>query len=585
MKSIRRITAMALLSLLAVTATAIPAKREWRIVTQPDGTRLEVMLVGDENYHYFITRENVALIEQKGVYYYAEVADRQLVPTNIVAQSGSMKEAIAQQKGYATAARAKALRPYYMRKAPKHIGERVHETYTGKKKGLIILVEFPDTRFLDITEGGDSLDVNRRYQALANEKGYSEDAAFGSVHDYFLAQSYGKFDLTFDVVGPVMAKNDHSYYGEDVGNASGNDLKVIELLQEMCSAVDSMVDFTQYDWNQNGEVEEVFLLYAGKGQATGGGSTTIWPHMWSLKEAMDMNFIDSLPQHDGVKINVYACSNELYKDEIRMGIGVICHEFSHCLGLPDVYDTGYGGNAGLGDWDLMASGSYNGPLGIGWNPAAYTAYERNYAGWLDFTELKDSGTFKDIKPVTEEPTAFVMRNDGHADEYYVLEHRTQTGWDKYVPGSGLLIYHVDYNEAEWMKNSVNAVENDDDHERMAIVRASGYSYDFGDAYPYQGNNSFTDNSSPAIKLHNPNTDGTYKLRKGVTDITQESDGTMSFVFVNSSQQTSISDLAQPESGMVEVYDLSARRVKTDPQPSGVSIVRDAQGKVYKRILR
>ena len=175
--------------------------------------------------------------------------------------------------------------------------------------------------------------------------------------DYYHDQSYGKFNLVFDVVGPVNLDKSFVYYGRNFGE---DDLNAPEMIIECCQAVDDEVDFSEYDWDGDGVVEEVFVLYAGYGEATSGGANTIWPHMWSLSDASNYN--NNVPKEfilDGVFIDIYACSNELYSyaGTTEMGLGVICHEFSHCLGFPDLYDTSYGGNFGMDDWDILDGGS------------------------------------------------------------------------------------------------------------------------------------------------------------------------------------------------------------------------------------
>lgn len=581
----RRTALMAILSFVVSAMMAIPAKREWRTVTQPDGTKLEVMLVGDENFHYYVTRDDVALVERDGVYYYAKIEQRHLIPTGVPASDKPVSEAAARQNGYATAAKAKEAEFKGVRKGPKKVGEREHATYLGAKKGLIILVNFTDKRFEPIENRDDSMTVNNYYSTLANTENYTSEWAVGSLRDYFRAQSYGQFDLTFDVVGPITADNDYSYYGRDLNGEEGNDLKVVDLVKEMCAKVDAIVDFKEYDWDKNGEADVVYLLYAGFGQATGGGSSTIWPHMWTLKDAVGMNLIDALPVHDNISINTYACSNELYNNGTRMGIGVICHEFSHCLGLPDVYDTGLGTNPGMGSWDLMNSGSYNGPMGIGWVPAGYTAYERNYAGWLDFKELNENEVVEQLRPVTKAPDACKMVNDGHPDEYYILESRYKEGWDAYLPESGLLIYHVDYDEGAWTRNEVNASTVDGNMERMSLVRSNGYRYGSPVTFPSTTNTVFGDTSRPKAVLNNANTDGDFLLHKEVSEITRQADGVISFVFTNLTQANGIESPAVAGKSAIEWYDMTGRCLSASEKKShrGLLFVRDSQGKVVKTI--
>ena len=157
----------------------------------------------------------------------------------------------------------------------------------------------------------------------------------GSVRDYFRAQSYGQFAPEFDVVGPLTAANDMAYYGRHSGN--NNDSHVPELVWEACLQADPLVNFADYDWNGDGEADLVYMVYAGYSEAQGAAPETIWPQKWYLTMYQSL-------QLDGVTIDGYACSSELRgtSGSELDGIGTACHEFSHCLGLPDTYDMIHG---------------------------------------------------------------------------------------------------------------------------------------------------------------------------------------------------------------------------------------------------
>ena len=229
------------------------------------------------------------------------------------------------------------------------IGEQTH--YTGRKKGVVILMQFTDTKFKTANN-------KAKYNNLLNTPDYSEGSFKGSVADYFRAQSGGRFELEFDVVGPFMAAKNTSYYGSN--DSDGLDKHPDELIVEAVKAANAEVDFKDYDWDGDGQVDQVFVVYAGKGEADGGANTTIWPHMFWLSATNKSLTLD------GVRIDTYACSNEIDPSGSIEGIGCFCHEFSHCLGYPDFYDTSYSGWFGMGSWDLMDQGSYN---GNGFRPA------------------------------------------------------------------------------------------------------------------------------------------------------------------------------------------------------------------------
>ena len=195
------------------------------------------------------------------------------------------------------------------------------------------------------------------------------------------------------------------------------------MVKECCEAVADMVDFADYDWDGDGEVEEVFVLYAGYGEATGGGSRTIWPHMWTITEATKPG--DDAPEAftvDGLRVDVYACSNELYgsRGTTEMGIGCFCHEFSHCLGLPDLYDTENSYTYVMGAWDLLDSGCYNGPDGLGWVPAGFNSYEKQFVGWYDIKELKTDTIVDRMLPLNEGGEAYEGYGPGAAGAEFLL---------------------------------------------------------------------------------------------------------------------------------------------------------------------
>ena len=240
-----------------------------------------------------------------------------------------------------------------------------HITYKGVKKGLVVLVDFKNKKFAD----GHDLEY---YKNVINGKDFSdeEEGYVGSVRDYFLAQSNGQFELDFDVVGPVTMSKNYGYYGND--GAYQKDEKVYEMIKEACDGIKDKVNLKNYDWD--GEADQVFFLYAGLGQASGGSAGTIWPHESELRY-----WPCGVLSYPTGKINTYACANELQPETqgssryISAGIGTICHEFSHCLGFADMYDTTGGGGYGMSVFDVMDQGSYN---GNGFVPCNYTAFER-----------------------------------------------------------------------------------------------------------------------------------------------------------------------------------------------------------------
>lgn len=519
--------------LVVLTSMAIPARRNTtKEVTLPNGTKVTAVLRGDENGHWWETADGICLL---------------INDDNVATILSDFQMATKRQSAYNKRRKANNVRTARSKRL-----SPIKNSYSGTKKGLVILVNFKNKEMAS----PNSLEVfNRQF----NEKGYSENNHIGSVHDYFYDQSYGQLDIAFDIVGPVTVSQNYSYYGQNDSN--GDDKHPCAMVIEACKLADSFVDFSDYDWNGDGEVDQIYILYAGFGENAGAVSSTIWPHEWTLDQGASYGDGTGAITLDGVKINTYAVSSELAGKSGKKinGIGTACHEFSHCLGFPDFYDTS-GKNEGWGmdAWDIMCSGSYNGPDYIGEIPCGYTSYERWVAGWLQPTELKSGMDVKAQKSLATTPEAYIIYNDKNSNEYYMLENRQATGWFSYVSDykapSGLLILHVDYDNKEWANNMPNAVSS---HQRMTIFQANnklgtlgtnGYfiteSQYRGHLYPYNSNDSLTNMSKPAATVYNAQADGSKFMNKGVYNIKKNPDGTISYTC----QTSSVSQNGGGESG-------------------------------------
>ena len=584
----KRILISAVLSLCAAMTFAIPAKKSWKVVSQSDGTTIRVSQAGDEHLHYYITEDNVPLYKAAdNRYCYLTIENGKLHNSGVLAHESAARSAKELQMmntihDLAPIARQMAAKK---RSAAKRCGSPNRlpskddiSVFKGSKKALVILAAFSDKSF---SKGDDA--IVKFYDEVLNQEGYSQNGAAGSVHDYFKDMSRGEFDLTFDIVGPVKVSKSATYYGGPSPIMGGAD-HIGEFITEAIKKADEKcdIDWKKYDWDDDGEVEQVFVLYAGYGQATGGPTGTIWPNAWTLDEALQNNDGNGGFSIDGVFINQYACSNELYLDSgtVPMGLGVFCHEFSHCMGLPDMYDTNYGSTPTMGDWDLLAGGSYNGPQGIGWCPAGWTSYERAYAGWLELTELKAGDIIKGMTSLEEaDGKAYVIYNDNHKDEYYLLENHKGMGWDKYTPENGLLIIHVDYDKDLFDNNIVNSkgeftpAEGYDryftnDHPRMApfsrvrSIQNDTYFYTYPMDAPRGVVDSLTDTSKPAAELYNALADGSKLMGKPVYNIEKDDDGNISFTFMTKEKETdAIQDIAMAENaaGDDTVYDITGKK--------------------------
>lgn len=511
---------LSMLFAFGAAANAIPAKKLQKVITLTNGTQVSVELRGDEYLSWWEGTDGTA---------YRATADENVFEAfDLEAQkpAAAARRARAEQGRVARLARVKNSLKGADDKMRGLGGD--HITYKGVKKGLVVLVDFKNKKFAD----GHDLEY---YKNVINGKDFSdeEEGYVGSVRDYFLAQSNGQFELDFDVVGPVTMSKNYGYYGND--GAYQKDEKVYEMIKEACDGIQDKVNLKDYDWDGDGEADQVFFLYAGLGQASGGSAGTVWPHESELRY-----WPCGVLSYSTGKINTYACANELQPETqgssryISAGIGTICHEFSHCLGFADMYDTTGGGGYGMSVFDVMDQGSYN---GNGFVPCNYTAFERIYAGWVEAIELESPATVKDMKSVSDYGRPFIMYNYKNTNEYFLLENRQNTGWDKGLYGSnGLLIVHVNYVPSRWANNSVNS--SAEKIQCCTVVNADGsrentqYSLQ-GDLYPYEVkgvtmNDEFTDESEPAAKLYTKNSGNSYALGIPITNI-KRSKGSVSFL--------------------------------------------------------
>ena len=333
-------------------------------------------------------------------------------------------------------------------------------------KGLLILVNYADITF-------NSSNNQLAFDSLANSDNYTYNGATGSCKAYFKAQSNGQYEPNFDVIGPITLPQNSAYYAAN--DAAGNDRYVVDFVVDACKGADSLgVDFSQYDNDNNGIVDFIYIIYAGYAESEGAGATTMWPHNWDIISALYFGYSNTdeyyansetdfkLPSFDGKLVNAYACSNELRKaTSKRAGIGTICHEFSHVLGLPDYYLTTTEPvtqqRLTPGAWSLMGYGNY---LNDGNTPPNYSIYDKYYLGWVTPTVLAES---QSLTLYADGETGYMLtRNEKHVDQgayrtdtVYYLENRQLQGWDTYLPGHGMLIWQVIFDEEDWFNNCPN----------------------------------------------------------------------------------------------------------------------------------
>ena len=438
-------------------------------------------------------------------------------------------------------------------------------------------MQYPDKPFLNP-------DPQAYWHNALNTGNIDSPTAIASLHQYFLDQSNGVFDVEFDVRGPFTTKHNRLFYGKDV---SGNDQHADSLIIEGCLALEDQVDFSEYDWNGDGEVEQVIAIYAGNGQndsKSNDQAETIWPHQWEISQ-----YSPRKPHvQDGFIINSYCVVNDEFRGKCD-GFGTVVHEYSHCLGLPDLYSTGtQHGNDNLGTYEIMHSGNYNGDS---WCPVNYSAYEREFMGWTTYEELTGPVSVNGLNSLANGGKAYIIRNDAQsssADEYYLLENRRQEGWDTYIPGEGLLITHYDYNSESWYFNVVN---NDAGHQRAVIIPANNSSKSTsGFPYPYTtksidgtvtiANDCLTDDSKPAATVFNTTINGNKLMGKPVTNIQRDDQGLISFDFMGGTSGISgIMEDSDPRD--LEYFDAQGRKVDT-PSNGTIYIIRNKKtNKTYK----
>lgn len=484
----RKIVSLLFLAFLWQQVMAIPAYPVRKTVTTADGKTITVTLRGDEHFSYFTDDYGKKFV---------------LMPSGRVQEMTVYDEAAMEATQQAKSKNANTRRQHAIQKAG---------LYEGDRKGLVILANFTDVKF--------SVGSNEIYNDYFNKENYKEYGNKGSVHEYFSDQSYGRFNLTFDVVGPIQLPQPMAYYGEHEGKTNDKNAKQFAV-DAITAAAPLVGDFSKYDWDGDGYVDQVFIIFAGYNEAQGGPAESIWPHEWSIMEyKLEFN---------GMKFGTYGCASELRgnKGNNLDGIGTACHEFSHCLGLPDSYDTSSNGCFGMGDWDLMSSGSYLAESGA---PMGYTSYQRWVSGWLEPKEINGETVVTDMKALEDTPEAYVLYNDANHNEFYMLENRQNPKWGASIHAHGLMVMHVDYDETAWWYNQVNT---DQQRQHLTFIPAdnmlSGSNYD-GDPYPGTRNkHALTDETTPAATVYNVNTDGTHLMGKSIENIQESQDGLISFL--------------------------------------------------------
>lgn len=552
----RRIILLSLFILAAATCIhAAKSSGTPKAVKQPDGTTLMVRLLGEEHFSWHQTMDGVVIMQQDKAFYVAEIcADGSLKSTGVLAHNLDSRKgqelqlAKAQDKSlfFAKGAEASQAR----RKAIAGYPSSDFCPHSGKVRIPVIMVEYTDVKFTfsERSVWEDYFNGTERFSPTQENrfKGHS------SVAQYFSDASFGDFTPEFDLYGIYTVSKHHDYYGNNTGRTS-------TLINEVLKLADNDIDFTQYDSNNDGRVDMVYILYAGAGANLSGDNSDVWPQC----------YYKSNYQHDGKRIPIVGLSNELaitaqnnQGTALRAGIGVLCHEMSHGLGLPDLYYTlsltpkdehGYAdyNNCGPEDWDLMDGGEN---IFNGFWPVQYAAWERDIMGWMSLEEL-DKPADITIHPLDSENgngKAYRITNPENANEYYVVENFGKNTWNEYQgkrSGTGLIITHVnDISKQGMSPNNTYKRPN------LTLIPADGFlfgMYSVNEKIWYEGKaqtgtkemfeNELKGDPYPGSK--SVTTVEAYKNYAGddmvakfpITDITNNPDGSISFRFMGGDQ--------------------------------------------------
>lgn len=551
--------------LLAPEVYAVKAKPGLVDYVQPDGTSIRIQLVGDEFSHYTLSADgHLLILNDKETYEYAVLGNAGVPVLSGVSASlpvstvkgrlaGAEDVTLSQAKNIRLTSRSKNIAKESVSPGdPKYRFASCAFPPSGTPHSIVVLVEYPDYRF-------SMSDPNEYYEDFLNGDNFTRDKGTGSCRQYFMENSAGQFQPTFDVYGPVMMKYNRRYYG------AGQEIHASEMVVEAVEFLDATVDFSQYDHNDDGYVDSIFIIYAERGEADGGPSESVWPHSWELEEAGLYVTVD------GVKVNSYGCSNELDGGSLRpTGIGTFVHEFCHVLGLPDLYNTNSSSDDTTpGDWSVLDAGPYNGD---GRTPPNMSSFERYSLGWLSPEEIVSSGELS-LGALPETNKAYIMTTEENPDEFFIMDYRLQEGWDAPLPYHGMLIWHVDFQQRKWDYNEPN---NDRRHQCVDLVRADDIKTSksaINDPFPGQKQRytEFSTKTTPALLSW----DGDPLNVTGITDIREENRSVV-FTATVTEDRTQSSGLCKLPSdevdfsisgnnvictkGRCDIYDISGRRV-------------------------
>ena len=576
---------MGLMDVYAVRAYPLPI-----ISQQSDGSSLTIIGHGDEDFHYVTTLDGVLLIREGNDWMVAVIGTNgELISSGLLAhnsdQRGSEEWNLASRQDMKrfTQMNEKRRRVNKMRREPIETSPNLFP-HRGSPRAVVILAEFSDVKF-SFTDPLPSFDPYLNSMSRLEDLGNGESSNVCSVRKYFNEISFGQFTPVFDVYGPVELPKPLKTYGGTNGN--GRDENMELLFQDACSLMDSSIDFSQYDANDDGKVDLTIIIYAGYSQSVTGNSTEcIWPKSGTV----------SCGKYDEKQISRYMVSAELngypgfYKSapfERINGIGVFCHELSHCMGLPDFYPTIASvkdDNQGMEYWSLMDSGCYI-DNGHGNSPCAYTAWEREAMGWMTIPTLDTTAWPNEVelKAIDNGGTAYRILNDNDetGQEYLIVENIQNMGLNSSQRGHGMLMYHVNYDPAKFSLSN-NSVNNEAGRPRMTVVPADnllfalynvgkiidGKSITGRDFYaqlagdPFPGTSYLTECSdNTGLVNFAPYTGEMWN--KAFQNIVEHDDGIITFSYLSNNSDKIKTIVTTNENNKGYIYNITGQRVDQD----------------------
>ena len=542
----KRLSILALICAITTAVWAVPARRGGIIITQPDGSELTVYQHGDEHFHWTTNEKGEWIsLDKDGFYRKVEALNAEEIQARRMA-------------------------------SPKHITYRATPLNIAPR-GLVILVNFKDLAFETSKEEMDSMltgqNYTRDYTYTYRGKKYNVTSQ-GSARQYFEDASFGQYNLQLDVVGPVTVSKNMADYGGN--NSYGSDKNPEGMIKEACELVNDSVDYTHYDNDNDGYVDFVYVIYAGYGEADGGDANTIWPHAWYLYSAAGKRC-----QLDGKVVDLYACGNEMdFYTKHHTGIGTFCHEFSHVLGLPDLYDTNQDqphGQKTMGSWSILDYGPYNNE---GNTPPMYSAYERFFMGWLTprlITEpedvvLEELNSKQEALLISTTDQHNLIGNDPNPTKFYLLENRQQEGWDTYLPGHGMMLTYVQYTYNKWYQNTVN---NTAKSMGVDLIEADGKT-------PTSTQNGY---DGKAKDLFPAGATAYTKIENHAIEEIEEVNGVITFKYKGGKIETAIEDVAE-NAQVIAIYNVLGQKQTTtniEELPKGTYVIMTTIGS--KKIVR